>query len=95
MAIEYLYDAIRATAGSDICICAEAFDEEGERITDNCTLVLNDGVSELARAEGVYEDEAWKFHIPAAATKGLNGRYWYCIRHNNNRLCFNQPIYFR
>lgn len=89
--IEYLYDAIRATAGTDITIAAEV-EDNGEAIKEDCTLVLhiNDKMLEF---NGEYAEDIWEFTIPAAATSGLNGRYWYCIKRNGTMLCFKQPIY--
>lgn len=94
MAIEYLYNAIRASAGEEVCVCAEAFDEEGAAITENCSLLIHDDTGTLWRGNGTYADDCWSFTIPAEVTENLKGRYWYCIRHNETRLCFKQPIYF-
>ena len=95
--VEYLYDAIRAVAGDDIVINAYATDENENVITENCYLLLHDqkGEEMLLRVEGVYQPEylSWAFHIPAEDTKGLNGRYWYCVKHAEANLCFKQPIY--
>jgi hypothetical protein len=93
MAIEYLWDAIRATAGQDICICAEITDDEGNLITDACGLMLHDDNKMLIKVDGVFDGEQWSFDIPAKATEGLSGRYWYCICRNNTNLCFKTPIY--
>lgn len=91
--IEYLYDAVRATAGEDICICAEITDDLGESITEPCHLMLYDDLSLIGTAGGFYDGEKWEFVIPADSTRGLNGRYWYCICANEESLCFKQPIY--
>lgn len=94
--IEYLYNAIRAVAGQPITVAANITTEEGECIDSGCKLVLhNPDGSMLAAAIGVFntEEEIWEFTIPANATFGLNGRYWYCIQHNDNNLCFKEPIY--
>lgn len=94
--IEYLYDAIRASAGHDIEIGAMITDANQELITTGCSLVLhNPDHSELYTASGEFQDfnSMWQFKIPADITKGLRGRYWYCIRHNHDDLCFKQPIY--
>lgn len=94
--IEYLYNAIRATAGNDIAITAEITDADGNNIEDSCYLMLHDKDRKtvLAEVRGKYEDGEWVFIIPATQTKELKGRYWYCIRHVNNSLCFKEPIYF-
>lgn len=91
--IEYLHDAIRATAGEEICICAEITDNKGTAITENCHIMLYDSLSLLVTVMGVYDGEVWYFDIPADITAGLKGRYWYCICADNTSLCFKQPIY--
>lgn len=93
MAIEYLYDCIRATSGEDINICAVITDENGTNITENCYVMLYDDLMLLATINGVYNGEEWEFNIPADITSGRVGRYWYCICSNNNSLSFKQPIY--
>lgn len=91
--IEYLYDAIRATAGLDITIAANITDDEGNVITEGCSLMLSDDDEVITMATGYFDGELWEFNIPAATTSGLQGRYWYCIHHNDNTLCFKKPIY--
>lgn len=91
--IEYLYDAIRATAGLDIDIAANITDDEGAPITEGCSLMLSDENKKITMVNGVYDGELWSFNIPASATVGISGRYWYCIYHNDNTLCFKKPIY--
>lgn len=93
--IEYLYDAIRAHAGNDITIAAVVTDDEGNNITEDCALVLHDKDREtmIAKFEGTYSEGEWLFLIPADITKGLDGRYWYCVMRKGNALCFKQPIY--
>ena len=94
--IEYLYNAIRATAGKPICICAKVVGLEDQLITDNCSIMLHkpDGTMFFS-TPGTYleETEIWQFDIPASATTGLVGRYWYCLCHKEEDLCFKQPIY--
>ena len=89
--IEYLYDAIRATSGTDITIAAE-IEDDGELVNDTCHLVLHIN-DEMKKYEGVCVDGIWEFIIPAADTSGLTGRYWYCVKRNDTMLCFKQPIY--
>ena len=94
--IEYLYDAIRAAAGNDLVISADITDEFDQPVTENCVLWLHDTDREtmIAEIKGNYsEEEGWTFTIPAEITKGLKGRYWYCVRHEGTSLCFKQPIY--
>ena len=91
--IEYLYDAIRASAGEDITIAAKITDEDGNIETNTCYLMLHTETEMLAHEAGTLKDGVWEFTIPAATTAGLKGRYWYCISQETNKLCFNQPIY--
>ena len=94
--IEYLYDAIRALAGSEIKVHTWATDENENIITEGCSLVLHDKEKKMmASIPGTFDEEVsmWDFVIPAEMTEGLKGRYWYCIQHEDNALCFMQPIY--
>lgn len=93
--IEYLYNCIRATAGQDICICAVITDDDGNPIASGCSLMLHNDEEMFSQVNGVYDGEAWSFDIPAEDTKGLKGRYWYCICKDNTNLCFKTPIYFK
>lgn len=97
--IEYLHNAIVAVGGQDIGIAATITnDETGESITSNCSLILhNPDKTMLYKAEGSYiaEADTWQFTIPANATTGLSGRYWYCIQNAGNNLCFLSPIYLK
>jgi hypothetical protein len=92
--IEYLYNAIRATAGEDIVIAANITDDEGNVIT-NCDskFTLFDDEGELFAISGSCSD-CWEYNIPAIMTQELKGRYWYCICANGSTLQFKQPIYF-
>lgn len=96
--VEYLYDCIRAVASQDIVINAYITDEQENIITENCKLVIHDKDANemLFMVEGVYLPESlnWEFTVPAENTKGLSGRYWYCIQWDKSNLCFKQPIYF-
>lgn len=92
--VEYLYNAIRATAGNDLTVAAIITDDAGEAITEGCSLMFHDKDKELiAVLQGTYANDEWLFLIPAELTKGLNGRYWYCIEHNGNSLCPKEPMY--
>lgn len=91
--IEYLYNAVRATAGEDITIAADITDDSGEDIKEACHIMLYDDLQLLGMYNGIYNGEVWEFTIPANITSGRIGRYWYCICVNNNSLCFKQPIY--
>lgn len=93
MALEYLYDAVKATAGQDICICAVITDDEGTALTEGCGLMLHDDEKMLIRVDGVYNNDMWSFVIPPEATVGMKGRYWYCICQGDSNLCFKTPIY--
>jgi hypothetical protein len=91
--IEYLYNAIRATAGEDITIAAEITDNSGFCVNDGCALMLWDDEELLTSVDGMLIDDLWNFTIPAAATTGFKGRYWYCICHKHNKLQFKEPLY--
>lgn len=91
--IEYLYDAIRVSAGTEAVISAKITDNLDYPITEDCRLVIHLDNSMITVA-GEYVDDTWYFTISADATKDLSGRYWYCFRHEQEQLCFMQPIYF-
>lgn len=91
--IEFLYNAIRATAGENIVIAAKITDEDGANITESCHVMLYDDLILLATVDGTFDGDEWEFVIPADVTSGRIGRYWYCICANNNSLCFKQPLY--
>ncbi len=90
--IEYLADAIRATAGEDITIIANIC-ENGELIPSGCGFMLHIDEDNVIHVEGEIKDELWYFTIPGEATKGLQGRYSYCICRDNTTLCFREPFY--
>lgn len=95
MATEYLYSALRATAGEDITINAIVTDEEGKAITEGCGLMIIDkGSNVIAKVAGTFEGDSWLFAIPADATKGLTGRHYYRVTKGDTSLCFPTPIYF-
>lgn len=93
--VEYLYNTIVAVAGQDITIYALITDDDEQVITTGCSLVLYNDEEELVSVDGIYLPESlqWEFTIPANATSGRDGRYWYSVQHNNKSLCFKQPIY--
>lgn len=92
--IEYLYNAIRATAGEDITISAIVKDEAGNDITSGCHLNLYNDEERMSSFDGVYIAGCWEFTIPAAETANLSGRYWYCLcSQEHSKLNFKQPIY--
>lgn len=93
--IEYIYDAIRAVAGQPISISAVITDATGAAIEEKCAFMLHDADGRMiAHADGEYLGEGqWQFNLPASMTSGLKGRHWYCIQHEDNNLCFMQPIY--
>lgn len=91
--IEYLYDAIRATAGEDIIISAKITDDSGEHIDEICNLKLFNNNEVISDVPGVYNGELWDFTIPAADTANLSGRYFYSICHRGNSISFKEPIY--
>ena len=56
-------------------------------------LMIYDDLALLETINGVFDGEMWSYTIPADATKGRVGRYWYCICVENTSLCFKQPLY--
>ena len=96
--IEYLYDVIRAVSGQPIKVSAYITEEDGKTpITKDCCLFLYTDTEELYSVEGTYLEETnlWQFEVPAEATAGMLGRYWYYIQHNGTSLCFKKPIYLK
>ena len=94
--VEYLYNAIRATAGQDITVAAEITNDDGIPLVEGCHIMLfNPEKEEIGTFNGTFDEEEmeWSFLIPAEATEGLGGRYWYCICYHSQNLCFKEPIY--
>ena len=91
--IEYLYNAIRASAGTEVTISAKITDDNDIPITDECVLLVHENDKHI-EVEGVYIENTWFFTIPAEVTAEMNGRYWYCFKHGDVQLSFKQPIYF-
>ncbi len=97
--IEYIYDAIKATANTDTVITAEITDAEEMPVTEGCALMLHGKDDDMIGTyAGIYVADlnTWYFTIPAADTKNLRGRHMYCICNvaEQKNLCFKQPIYF-
>lgn len=92
--LEFLYNAIRATAGQDIAVSA-IIEDNGEPITEGCHIMLFDKDSVLLEmVAGEYIGEGlWSFRLPAELTKGRCGRHWYRICTPVESLCFKQPLY--
>lgn len=88
--IEYLNDAIRATAGSDIIITSRI--TEDDEMVEGVQLVLHLDDVEVV-ADAYIDGEVMLFEIPAEITAGRQGRYWYCFRRGEEMLCFKQPFY--
>lgn len=92
--IEYIYNAIKATAGEDITIAASITDDNNQPITSGCNLLFIDkDFVTIGEYKGTYVNDVWNFTIPAEVTKDMNGRYWYRIRLNDDSLSFSAPIY--
>lgn len=94
--IEYIHNAVMTSAGEEITITAKVINELGE-VIDGCHLSLFDNNdATIVSTTGITTDDITQFTVPAEATKGLKGRYWYCIcGHDNTSYCFKQPIYFK
>lgn len=92
--IEYLYNAIRATSGQPIGITAKITKEDNTAIEKDCIFILYNDTEIILKVDGNYLGNAlWQFELPAEATKGLTGRYWYCISNKDTNLCFKEPLY--
>lgn len=93
--IEYLHNAIRATAGDDLTIAAIIASNDVP-ITEGCHIMLFDKNSVLLETlDGSYIPETgiWYFTIPGELTKGKHGRHWYRICSPVESLCFKEPLY--
>ena len=90
--IEYLLNAIRATAGEEITVIAN-ITSDGEPITEGCGFMLHIDDENMIKVDGAFNGELWTFTIPADATKGLKGRYSYCLCQGGKTLCFREPFY--
>ena len=90
--IEYLLNAIRATAGSEITVMAN-ITEDGEPIVEGCGFMLHIDDENILMIDGVFNGDIWTFTIPAEATKDLKGRYSYCLCQGDKTLCFKEPFY--
>lgn len=95
--IEYLSNAIRATAGTTLNIAAKITDEEGAPVTTGAHFMLFDesAAELLVVVNGSYyaADDYWEFVIEKDLTANKCGRYWYCICVDTEPLCFKQPFY--
>lgn len=95
--IEYLYNAIVASAGTNIEIVAKITDANGAPILSNCNLTIydeNGAILGVCEGDIVDTNGYWRFFIPAEVTETREkGRYYYCISEGNNTLCFKEPLY--
>lgn len=93
--IEYIDNAIKASAGEDLCIIAKASDAFGDAL-ESCSFSLFDGDNKIFMVYGLLnESNHWEFHIPASATETLaHKRYTYCVCDADHvSLCFKSPFY--
>lgn len=90
--IEYLYDAIRATAGADVVITSRIVEDDA--CVEGVGLMLHLDEENAIVVPGVLENEVYQFTIPAEITRELKGRYLYCFCKEDEPLCFKEPIYF-
>jgi hypothetical protein len=92
--IEYIDNAIKATAGENICLIAKVIDSLGNNL-EACTFCLFDDNEKLFMVDGLFNGTVWEFYVPAEATAELKGRYWYAVcDETDTSLCFKNPIYF-
>jgi hypothetical protein len=92
--VEYLYDAIRVTAGEDFSIAATIPEETGE---EKCTMTISDKEGNAVLVlEGEYDadNKYWMFTAEHHQTEGFSGHYQYCICDRGVSLQFEQPLYF-
>lgn len=96
MAIEYLYDVIRAVSGEDALITALI--TENDEVAEAAGFHLYDqDLTELFYVPGQLDEQGlyYEFPISGEVTKYMKGRYLYniCDGSGGSR-CFYQPIYF-
>ena len=95
--IEYIYDCIKASAGTDITIKAViTTNVTDSEIEGKCSLEVYDKDDKdivIYNTVGTVTDGIWTFIIPAKITEGLSGRYWYCVKYFDNTICFKEPMY--
>lgn len=95
--IEYLHNAIRATAGTNVVVIARLADGDGVPITSGAHFMLfeEDATTLLATIDGDYNssDDIWEFILDAELTSGRCGKHWYRICIEGEPLCFKQPFY--
>lgn len=93
--IEYLYNAIKASPGEELVICANITDDEGNALTDcESYFRIFDKDNEIYKVRGFYNDGHWNYVIPDAVSAEYKGTYWYCICADGSTLQFKEPIYF-
>ena len=94
--IEYIDDMIKATSGEDICLLAKAIDAYGDNLQGCFFCLFDKDYNKQFMIEGFLNaDCIFEFYIPAIATEGLKGKFWYSVCDENDiSLCFKKPIYF-
>ena len=91
--VEYIFNAIKATAGEDITIAAEITDPDGEMLVAGCRLKLSTDDVEIAIVDGYFSEDSWVFIVPAIFTERLKGRCWYTILYGDVSISHPEPIY--
>lgn len=92
--IEYIYDALKVTAGQGFTVGAQITDDDGELIRSGCYMTIYNDEEMFVKVNGIFDGTAWNFQVPAEAVQGLEGRFWYCISHLGSDISFKQPLYF-
>lgn len=88
--VEYIYDVIRVSAGDDVVINADIYNEMGSSTLE----VLDDDNNVLISVVGEQqEEELVTFTIAGAETAQMDGRYWYIVKDAREKLIFRKPIY--
>lgn len=93
---EYLYNAIRATSGDALEVCAKITDDYGSLIENGCYMTIydKDGSTVIALQDGIFDNGIMKFNFDAVLIGNLKGCYWYTINYDGGAISFKQPIYF-
>ena len=94
MAIEYLYDMVKATGGEDILITA-LITENDETAEAAGFHLYDQELTEIGYSQGQLDENGlyFEFLVPGEVTKHLKGRYFYTICDGSGgSRCFYQPI---
>lgn len=89
--VEYLYDAVKATAGEVIAVSTRITDDEGNVNSSGCVIEVYKDDTQISTTPGELSGEEYSFNIPAIIE---TGRYFYLIKDlEGNSFEFKQPLY--